>query len=94
MASGTSRWAVPLRLKGVVFLWRVNMADRHASHQASELATGDVAVKTAASRRRLGGLLRWNEAGGWRVARRAVALVTAVQFALWPVMETDRKSVV
>src|SRR5262245_51645332 len=68
------------------------MADRRASHQASELATSNVAVKAAASGRpyRLGGLLRWDAdvAGGWRFARRAVALVTAVQFALWPVMET------
>ena len=34
--------------------------------------------------------MRWDagEGDGWRLARRAVALVTAVQFALWPVMET------
>src|SRR5215472_7296023 len=90
MAGGTPRSAVPLRLKGFVFLWRLNMADRRASHQASELATPKLAAKAAASRRpcRPGGLLRWGEAGGWRRARRAVALVTAVQFALWPVMQT------
>ena len=66
------------------------MAGRHASHQASELAGANVAVKTARKPYRLGGVLRWDgdRAGGWRLARRAVALVTAVQFALWPVMET------
>ena len=92
MASGTPGSAVSLRVKGFVFLWGITMADRHASHQASELAAANVAVKGAASRKpyRLGGLLRWDAdtAGGWRLARRAVALVTAVQFALWPVMET------
>src|SRR5262249_48963357 len=88
-ASGTPRSAVPLRLKGFVFLWGINMADRHASHQASELAAANVAVKGTASRRpyRLGGLLRWGEAGGWRLARRAVALVTAGPVAPWAGVE-------
>ena len=73
------------------------MAHRHASHQASELADRggapiNVAVKPAAPPRphRLGGLLRWDadESSGRRLVRRAIALVTAVPFALLPVMQT------
>src|SRR5262249_51716242 len=51
------------------------------SHQASELATSNVAVKAAASGRpyRLGGLLRWDAdvAGGWGGAPPAGGGVTA-----------------
>src|SRR5215471_5367873 len=96
MANCSSRSAAPLGVKGFVFLEEANMADRHASHQASELAhrggaATNVAVKPAASPRprRLGGLLRWaDESWGRRLVRRAVALVTAVPFALLPVMQT------
>jgi hypothetical protein len=88
---------MPLRVKGLVFLGGVNMTHRHASHPASEFANtsgvpANVAVKTAAPRRpyRLGGMLRWGagEAGGLRLLRRVVAFVTALQFALLPVMQT------
>src|SRR5260370_29940582 len=86
-----------LCLKDFIFLGGVNMANRHASHPASEFANergapANVAVKAAAPRRpyRLGGLLRWDAggAGGLRLVRRAVALVTAVQLALLPLMQT------
>src|SRR5262249_51202852 len=88
---------VPLGVKGFVFLQEANMANRHASHRACELAQQggaavNGAVKPAASRRphRLGGLLRWDadEPWGRRLLRRAIALVTAVPFALLPVMQT------
>src|SRR5262249_40603946 len=72
MANRSPRSAVHLCMKSFVFLQEANMADRHASHQASELAAGNVAVKTAAPPRphRLGGLLRWaDEAWGRRTDR-------------------------
>src|SRR5262249_30623029 len=89
MANGSSRSAVPLGVKGFVFLLEANMADRHASQQASELAhwgraAANIAVEPAASPRphRLGGFLRWDadESWGRRLVRRAIALVTAVPF--------------
>src|SRR5262245_2608805 len=73
------------------------MANRHASHPASEFvsergAPAPGSIITAAPPRpyRLGGVLRWgaDSAGGLRLFRRAVALITAVQFTLLPVMQT------
>src|SRR5215813_13422528 len=72
------------------------MTNRHASHPASDLSNGrapvDFPLKAAAQRRPypLGGVLRWGAdgAGGLRLVRRAVALITAVQLTLLPLMQT------
>jgi Salmonella virulence plasmid 65kDa B protein/Insecticide toxin TcdB middle/N-terminal region len=73
------------------------MANRHASHPASEFvstrgAPANIPVTAATHRRpyRLGGVLRWGagEAGGLRLVRRAVALSMAVLLTLLPVMQT------
>src|SRR5262245_47681993 len=73
------------------------MANRHASHPASEFAPrrgapANIPVTAAAQRRpyRLGGVLRWDagEAGGFRLGRRAVALSMAASLTLLPVMQT------
>jgi hypothetical protein len=73
------------------------MANRHASHPASEFANGrgapaHVPVMAAAPPRpyRLGGVLRWGaeSASGLRLVRRAVAFSMAALLTLLPVMET------